>query len=76
MCIIILKNTRDSETSLAWFCGAALAPDQIGCFMTPELSVGDRVFFTDMGAYSLSMVSLFYYFPKPTVYYYVKEKYR
>ncbi len=70
------RNTCDSETSLAEFCGPALAPDLIGHFMTPELNMGDWIYFSDMGAYTLSMVSSFFYFPKPAVYHYVKERYR
>ena len=42
----------------------------------PVLDVGEWIFFENMGSYTISLLSSFCGFPRPSIYYYVKHDYR
>ncbi len=47
--------------------------DRICSASLPELQLGDWIYFTDMGAYTVSAASTFNGFLRPRAYYYVAE---
>ncbi|XP_064382194.1 ornithine decarboxylase-like [Halichondria panicea] len=49
--------------------------DTLGEALLPELSIGDWLYFDNMGAYTISASSTFNGFLKPKVYYYVTDVY-
>ena len=69
-------NSDSPATTIATFHGPALAPDYIGNFLTPSLSIGDWVYFSNMGAYRHVMATTLFCTPKPAIYYYIREIHR
>ncbi len=49
--------------------------DKICETIMPELSVGDWIYFNEMGGYTTALATEFNGFPKPRKYYYVTERY-
>ena len=72
--VLLCPETADQEIYSTTLWGQTCdSVDKICVTSFPELNIGDRLYFEDMGGYTVSRISTFNGFSAPTKFYYINE---